>query len=84
MAPPVFSLRRSAGTIGTVALAATAALLFRFSPLDALQAKATVRGNVPGEWRYWGADAWSTRYSPLDQINASNFSTLTKAWQWNG
>ena len=83
MAPPVFSLRRSAGTIGTVALAATAALLFRFSPLDALQAKATVRGNVPGEWRYWGADAWSTRYSPLDQINASNFSTLTKAWQWN-
>ena len=29
-----------------------------------------------GEWRYWGADAWSTRYSPLDQINASNFSKL--------
>ena len=29
-----------------------------------------VRGNAPGEWRYWGADAWSTRYSPLDQINA--------------
>ena len=23
-----------------------------------------------GEWRYWGGDAWSTRYSPLDQINA--------------
>ena len=22
-----------------------------------------VRGNAPGEWRYWGADAWSTRYS---------------------
>ena len=22
-----------------------------------------VRGNEPGEWRYWGADAWSTRYS---------------------
>ena len=21
---------------------------------------ALVRGNVPGEWRYWGADAWST------------------------
>ena len=35
------------------------------------QPPALVRGNAPGEWRYWGADAWSTRYSPLDQINAS-------------
>lgn len=42
-----------------------------------------VRGNKPGEWRYWGADAWSTRYSPLDQINASNFDSLQMAWQWN-
>ena len=42
-----------------------------------------VRGNAPGEWRYWGADAWSTRYSPLDQINAANFSSLQVAWQWN-
>jgi quinoprotein glucose dehydrogenase len=42
-----------------------------------------VRGNVPGEWRVWGADAWSTRYSPLDQINASNFDSLQVAWQWN-
>jgi glucose dehydrogenase len=42
-----------------------------------------VRGNVPGEWRYWGADAWSTRYSPLDQINASNFDRLAIKWQWN-
>ncbi len=41
------------------------------------------RGNKPGEWRYWGADAWSTRYSPLDQIDASNFSSLQIAWQWN-
>src|SRR5437870_1784618 len=41
------------------------------------------RGNKPGEWRYWGADAWSTRYSPLDQINASNFNNLHVAWQWN-
>lgn len=44
--------------------------------------QATVRGNVPGEWRHWGADTWSTRYSPLDQINASNFNQLRVAWQW--
>ena len=42
----------------------------------------TARGNVNGEWRYWGGDAWSTRYSPLDQINASNFNSLRIAWQW--
>ena len=36
------------------------------------------------EWRYWGADAASTRYSPLDQIDASNFSNLEVAWMWRG
>lgn len=41
------------------------------------------RGGVPGEWRVWGGDAWSSRYSPLDQINAQNFSALEMAWQWN-
>ena len=49
---------------------------------DAAQGKAIVRGNVPGEWRYWGADAWSTRDSPLDQINASNFNKLELAWHF--
>ena len=44
---------------------------------------ATARGNVPGEWRYWGGDAWSSRYSPLDQISAQNFDSLEQAWQWN-
>ncbi len=42
------------------------------------------RGNVSGEWRYFGGDAYSTRYSPLDQINAENFSTLETAWVWRG
>ena len=29
-----------------------------------------VRGNAYGEWRHWGADQWSTRYSPLAQVTA--------------
>lgn len=37
-----------------------------------------------GEWRYWGADAASSRYSPLDQIDASNFNDLEVAWTWRG
>src|SRR5690606_8377632 len=41
-------------------------------------------GNPEGEWRYWGADAWSTRYSPVDQITAENFADLEVAWVWRG
>ncbi len=49
----------------------------------ARQGSGLVRGNKPGEWRYWGGDAYSTRYSSLDQINAGNFNSLKVAWQWN-
>ena len=34
------------------------------------------------EWRHWGSDAASTRYAPLDQIDASNFADLEVAWMW--
>ena len=65
-------------------LAASSAsiLLFGTQLSSASPGKPIVRGNAPGEWRYWGADAWSTRYSPLDQIDASNFNALQVAWQW--
>jgi quinoprotein glucose dehydrogenase len=59
------------------------ALLAVANQSNAVQGVAKVRGNVPGEWRYWGADAWSTRYSALDQITAANFGSLEVAWQWS-
>ena len=78
------------------ALAAFALLAPLTAPLDAQYvrpntapggvgavAKPDARGNVAGEWRVWGADAWSSRYSPLEQINAANFNNLEVAWQWN-
>ena len=34
------------------------------------------------EWRTYGADLASTRYSPLDQINAQNFEKLEVAWRF--
>jgi quinoprotein glucose dehydrogenase len=37
-----------------------------------------------GEWRTIGGDASQARYSPLDQINASNFEKLEVAWTWRG
>jgi len=35
-----------------------------------------------GEWRSYRSDLASTKYSPLDQIDASNFGALEAAWQW--
>jgi quinoprotein glucose dehydrogenase len=58
-------------------------LTLLLAAIPSITAAQPVRGNPPGEWRYWGADAWSTRYSPLDQVNASNFDSLKVAWQWN-
>ena len=72
-----------------VAVCATAALAGAFviiAPIGqrAAQQAALVRGNAPLEWRYWGADAWSTRYSAADQIDASNFDSLQVQWRWEG
>ena len=38
-------------------------------------------GAKNGEWRTYGGDLASTRYAPLDQINASNFNKLEIAWR---
>ncbi len=35
-----------------------------------------------GEWPHYGADMKGTRYSPLDQINGSNFNMLEVAWRF--
>jgi quinoprotein glucose dehydrogenase len=35
-----------------------------------------------GEWRSYGGDLKSSKYSPLTQITADNFGTLKVAWRW--
>jgi quinoprotein glucose dehydrogenase len=35
-----------------------------------------------GEWPHYTADLAGSKYSPLDQINASNFSKLEVAWRF--
>ena len=40
------------------------------------------KGATNGEWRYYGGDAGNTKYSPLDQINASNAKELAIVWRW--
>lgn len=40
-------------------------------------------GAKNGEWPTYGADLGNTKYSPLDQINASNFNSLKLAWRFH-
>ena len=60
--------------------------LWRFVAVVSLSVGAVaVRGQtgaLNGEWRSYGGDTGHTRYAPLDQINASNFSKLTVAWRF--
>src|SRR5690242_14315263 len=39
-------------------------------------------GTTNGEWRNYGGDLGSTRYAPLDHINADNLSKLELAWRF--
>lgn len=39
-------------------------------------------GAAAPEWRVYGGDPGFTRYSPLEQIDASNVAELEIAWEW--
>jgi quinoprotein glucose dehydrogenase len=41
-------------------------------------------GGQSWEWKSYAADLRSTRYAPLDQINALNFNKLEVAWRFKG
>lgn len=40
------------------------------------------QGTKGGEWRFYGGDAGTTKYAPLDQINAGNVKDLKIVWEW--
>ncbi len=42
----------------------------------------TAQHPPPGEWHAFGADTGNSKYSPLDQIDATNFTDLEIAWRW--
>ncbi len=52
-------------------------------PSDAQQA-GQPSGARTGEWPNITGGFTGTRYSTVDQINASNFNTLRVAWEWRG
>src|SRR5262245_22150667 len=47
-----------------------------------IQTGSAQKGATIAEWRHYGGDAGGTKYSPLDQINASNVKDLQIVWRW--
>ncbi|MEO7191660.1 MAG: pyrroloquinoline quinone-dependent dehydrogenase [Vicinamibacterales bacterium] len=50
--------------------------------IAASAAPVRVQQGTKGEWRFYGGDAGSTKYSALDQINADNVKDLNVLWRW--
>ncbi len=72
-------------TIGTRDLA-SAAVVWAVAVALVLVAPASLTaqyGPDQTEWRSYAGDLGSTRYSPLDQIDASNVEDLEVAWRWS-
>jgi quinoprotein glucose dehydrogenase len=57
----------------------TFALLGLVVPLESY---AQTGAPADGAWPTYGGDLGSTKYSPLDQIDAANFGDLRLAWRW--
>jgi hypothetical protein len=63
--------------LGTAALLASA-----LATTGLAQGERSLRHGVTGEWRTYGGDLASTKFSPLSQIDRHNFNDLKLAWRW--
>ncbi len=70
------------GRRASFAWCALGAVLLSPSIATAQAAKAKEFTTFGGEWPSHTGDTRGTRYSPLDQITAANFSTLEVAWRF--
>jgi quinoprotein glucose dehydrogenase len=79
-------MRLSGKLAGLVAIVVTSVIIGCSQLGQPSQSAQTARhdpmARKAGEWITWGADPGNTRYSPLDQINASNVKTLEVTWRW--
>ncbi len=73
--------RRGPGFVG----AGTTLMLAMGVALAGCESSVAVETVAPeGEWWSINGNMSSTRFSPLDQINESNFNNLQVAWEWRG
>ena len=57
-------------------------VLLSVSSIASGQAPTGLPSTAKGDWTYYNADIKGSKYSPLDQINASNFGKLEIAWRF--
>ncbi|MCH7890965.1 MAG: PQQ-binding-like beta-propeller repeat protein, partial [Gemmatimonadetes bacterium] len=72
-------LRRSILWTGVFGLSLQASPVFGAGPAPTGPLQ---QGAQNGEWRSYGGDAGSTKYSPLDAIDATNVQDLQVVWTW--
>ena len=72
-------LRRSILWTGVFGLSFQASPVFGAGPAPTGPLQ---QGAQNGEWRSYGGDAGSTKYSPLDVIDETNVQDLQVAWTW--
>ena len=73
---------RSLPIVSLVTLAAAGAVFAQEPRERASGGPWQTYGTGNGEWRSYAGDIAGTKYSPLDQIDAGNFSDLEIAWEW--
>jgi glucose dehydrogenase len=71
------------GTARTWSMVPGLVLALAYGLLAPGSAMAQGPGTEDGQWTYLGGDAGHTRYTPLEQLDPSNFDELEIAWQWN-
>src|SRR5215471_11889254 len=71
--------RKFCGLVGAVA--ALGLVMWSLAPEVSSQSN-SMPSTKNGEWPMYTADLRGSKYSPLDQINASNFNKLEVAWSF--
>jgi len=69
-------------TTPSVLMLAVAAVALALLPAKVYGQASGQPSTKNGEWPHYAADLASSRYSPADQINASNFNKLEVAWHF--
>ena len=75
-------LRTRRRTMAVLGFASLVALIGVAPRLGAQRSGAAPPSTQKGEWPHYTGDLRGSRYSPLDQINASNFNKLEVAWRF--
>jgi quinoprotein glucose dehydrogenase len=74
--------RVSRSVLGSLSIVAAFGLIASTAKLSGQTGASGQPSTKNGEWTHYTADVKGSRYTPLDQINASNFNQLEVAWRF--